>query len=60
MCYDSVVFVLELGPNLLQPIMHSSSNLQGLAKAVGVKLQLLACFSAANTQVGAALHDRGQ
>jgi hypothetical protein len=51
MSYDCVFFIFELGDSLLQPILHNSTNLQGLARAAGVKLQLLTCFSAANTQV---------
>lgn len=51
MAYDSVFFVLELQDSMLQAIIRSSSNLQGLARAVGVRLQLLTCFTAANTQV---------
>lgn len=51
MSYDCVFFLLELGDSLLQHVLRSSTNLHGLAWAAGVKLQLLACFSAANTQV---------
>lgn len=50
--YDCVFFLFELEDGLLQPILRSSTNLQGLARAAAVKLQLLTCFSAANTQVG--------
>jgi hypothetical protein len=55
MSYDCAFFLLELGDRLLQRILRSSTNLQGLARAAGVKLQLLACFSAANTQVCASV-----
>lgn len=51
MSYGCAYFLLELGGELLQHILHNSSNLQGLARAAGMKLQLLVCFSAANTQV---------
>jgi hypothetical protein len=54
MSYGCAYFLLELGAQLLQHILLNSSNLQGLARAAGVKLQLLVCFSAANTQVCAA------
>lgn len=53
MSYDCVFFLLELGDALLQPILRGSSDLQALARAAGVRLQLLTCCSAANTQVGA-------
>jgi hypothetical protein len=51
MSYSCAYFLLEMGGELLQHILHNSSNLQGLARAAGMKLQLLVCFAAANTQV---------
>lgn len=52
MAYELVFFVLQLEDHLQQAIVRSSSNLHGLARAAGVKLQLLTSFSAASTQVG--------
>jgi hypothetical protein len=52
LAYDAVTYVLELPDGLLQAVISSSNHLQGLAGAVGVRLQLMCCFSAANTQVG--------
>lgn len=51
MCYSSVFYVLELGGNRLQDIMLQGNQLQGLAKAASVALQLIISCSAATTQV---------
>jgi hypothetical protein len=52
MAFDTVFFLLEASDALLQAVNAHSTNLHALAKAAGVRLQLLVCFTAANTQVG--------
>lgn len=49
--YEGLVYILELPDSLLLPLLRCSHEFHGLAKAAGVKLQLLCSGGPTTTQV---------
>jgi hypothetical protein len=53
MRYQQLHYILELPQQQLAVLLQGSAQLQGLARAAGVRLTLLCSYTAANTQVSA-------